>query len=58
MCEPQKEISKTWFYVWRGIWVVFAILIIAVFVKAWISVDDVNVRFLKPPDILFQRIIT
>jgi len=52
-CEPQKEVSKTWYYVWRGICVVFAIFVIAVFVRAWISVDDVNVSFLKPLDTLF-----
>jgi hypothetical protein len=41
--EPQKPISKTWHYAWRGLCIVFAILIIAVFVKGWIDADDVNV---------------
>lgn len=41
--EPEKTTSKTWWYVWRGFWVVSAILIIAVFVKGWIDADDVNV---------------
>ena len=54
-CEPQKEGSKKWYHVWIGIWVVFAILIIAVFVKAWISVDDINVRVFKPPDMHFRE---
>jgi hypothetical protein len=41
--EPQKPTSKTWQYAWRGFCIVFAILIIAVFVKGWIDADDVNV---------------
>jgi hypothetical protein len=55
LCESQKEVSKTRYYVWRGICVVFAIFVIAVFVKAWISVDDVNVSFLKPLDMIFEE---
>lgn len=41
--EPGKAVSNTWFYVWRGFCVLFAILIFAVFVKGWIDADDVNV---------------
>jgi hypothetical protein len=46
--EPQKDASKTWQYVWRGFWVVLAILVIAVFVKGWISADDVDVSLAIP----------
>jgi hypothetical protein len=45
--EPQKDDSKKWQYAWRGFWVVLAILIVAVFIKGWISADDVDVSFLK-----------
>jgi hypothetical protein len=41
--EPQKPTSKTWQYAWRGFCIVFAVLLIAVFVKGWIDADDVNV---------------
>jgi Ca2+/H+ antiporter len=41
--EPQKAASRTWHYVWRAILLVCAILVIAAFVKAWISADDVEV---------------
>jgi len=41
--EPGKTVSNTWFYVWRGFCVLFAILVLAVFVKGWIDADDVNV---------------
>jgi hypothetical protein len=43
--EPQKPEPelKMWYYAWRGLCVVFGILIIAVFVKGWIDADDVNV---------------
>jgi hypothetical protein len=43
--EPQKNASKTWQYVWRGFGVLFAILVIAVFVKGWIDSDDDGVSF-------------
>lgn len=42
--EPQKEVSRTWHYVWRGFLAVFAILVMAVFIKGWIDADDVQVR--------------
>lgn len=42
--DTQKEVSRTWKYVWRGFLAVFSILIIVVFVKAWIDADDVKVR--------------
>ena len=41
--EPQKETSRTWYYVWRGLLTLFAILVVAVFVKGWIDADDVDV---------------
>lgn len=41
--EPEKTSSKTWNYVWRSFWCLFALLVIAVFVKGWIDADDVNV---------------
>ncbi|KNG49744.1 carrier protein [Stemphylium lycopersici] len=40
--EPQKEVSKTWHYVWRGTLALLVILLIAVFVKGWIDADDVD----------------
>ena len=43
LLEPEKAGSKTWYYAWRGFWIVLAILVIAVFVKGWIDADDVNV---------------
>ncbi len=51
--EGQKVGSKKWRYVWRGILVVLAILVIALFVKGWIDADDVDVG-----DIKAQRAIT
>jgi hypothetical protein len=47
--EPQKPEpdSKIWYYAWRGLCIVFGILIIAVFVKGWIDADDVNVSALR-----------
>jgi hypothetical protein len=45
---PERTTSKTWCYAWRGFWIVFAILVIAVFVKGWIDADDVNVSAPKP----------
>lgn len=42
--DPEEEVSKTWQYVWRGVLTVFSILVIVVFVKAWIDADDVDVR--------------
>jgi hypothetical protein len=41
--EPEKATSRTWYYVWRGVCAIFAILVVAVFVKGWIDADDVNV---------------
>ena len=41
--EPQKAPSRTWEYVSKGCLSLFAILIVAVFVKGWIDADDVNV---------------
>jgi hypothetical protein len=41
---PEEETVHTWQYVWRGLLALFAILIIVVFVKAWIEADDVDVR--------------
>lgn len=41
--SPQKARSRIWKYAWRGFWAIFAILIIALFVKGWIDADDVNV---------------
>ncbi|KAF2024343.1 hypothetical protein EK21DRAFT_104709 [Setomelanomma holmii] len=38
----EKATSRTWYYVWRGVWAMFAILIVAVFVEGWIDLDDVN----------------
>jgi len=40
---PDKATSNTWYYVWRALLALFAILIIAVFIKAWIDADDVEV---------------
>ncbi|KAI2486730.1 Carrier protein [Pyrenophora tritici-repentis] len=40
--EPEKVTLNTWYYVWRAILALFAILIIAVFIKAWIDADDVE----------------
>ncbi|KAI4938378.1 hypothetical protein J4E85_000818 [Alternaria conjuncta] len=40
--QPEKAASKTWYYIWRGIFAVFAILVIAVFIKGWIEADDVD----------------
>jgi hypothetical protein len=42
--QPEKAASKTWYYVWRGLLAVFALLVIAVFIKGWIEADDVEVR--------------
>jgi hypothetical protein len=53
--EPQKPISKTWQYAWRGFCIVFAILIIAVFVKGWIDADDVNVSTVSRINHLMQN---
>jgi len=53
--QPEKAASKTWYYVWRGILAVFAILVIAVFIKGWIEADDVDVcscalsRYIQTP---------
>ncbi|KAF8599992.1 mitochondrial carrier [Ceratobasidium sp. AG-I] len=34
---------RTWgWYVWRGFWVVFAAVILGVFIKGWIDADDVD----------------
>jgi len=41
--EPEKEVLKTWYYVWRGTLALLAILLIAVFIKGWIDADDVDV---------------
>lgn len=46
--EPDKTSSKTWHYVWRSFWCLFALLVIAVFVKGWIDADDVNVSSHAP----------
>jgi len=46
--EPQKASSRTWEYVWKGCLALFAILIVAVFVKGWIDADDVNVSVPGP----------
>lgn len=53
LLEPEKARSKTWYYAWRGFWVILATLVIAVFVKGWIDADDVNVslhvqRYFRP----------
>lgn len=40
--EP-KVGSRKWRYAWRGFWVVFVTLIVAVFIKGWIDADDVDV---------------
>ncbi|KAI4618305.1 uncharacterized protein J4E87_007973 [Alternaria ethzedia] len=40
--QPEKAASKTWYYIWRGILAVFAILVVAVFIKGWIEADDVD----------------
>ena len=53
--QPEKAASKTWYYVWRGILAVFAILVVAVFIKGWIEADDVDVcpsavsRYIQTP---------
>jgi hypothetical protein len=47
--EPSKATSRTWYYVWRGVLIVFAILVIAVFIKGWIEADDVDVINTNPP---------
>ncbi|EUC49212.1 hypothetical protein COCMIDRAFT_85471 [Bipolaris oryzae ATCC 44560] len=39
---PDEEVSRTWQYVWRGLLLLAATLIIVVFVKAWIDADDVD----------------
>jgi hypothetical protein len=41
--EPSKAASKTWYYVWRGVLILLAILVVAVFIKGWIEADDVDV---------------
>jgi hypothetical protein len=46
--DPDKATSKTWYYVWRGLLAVFAILVVAVFVKGWIEADDVDVCISQP----------
>jgi hypothetical protein len=43
IAEAGEATSNTWLYLWRGFWVLLAILIIAVFIKGWIDADDVNV---------------
>jgi hypothetical protein len=43
LSPPQKVRSRTWQYAWRGFWIVFGLLIVAVFVRGWIDADDVNV---------------
>jgi hypothetical protein len=47
---PQKETSRTWEYIWKGLLTILAILAIAVFVKGWIDADDVDVSFLTAQD--------
>ncbi|KAH9860831.1 hypothetical protein J1614_012164 [Plenodomus biglobosus] len=37
-----NAVSKNWRYAWRGCWTLFAILLIAVFVKGWLDADDVD----------------
>jgi hypothetical protein len=46
--EPEKAAARTWHYVWRGFWILFALFVIAVFVKGWIEADDVNVSLRRP----------
>ena len=41
--EPEKATVNTWYYVWRALLAISSILIIAVFIKAWIDADDVEV---------------
>ncbi|KAH5238263.1 hypothetical protein HBI72_228570 [Parastagonospora nodorum] len=42
IAEAGEATSNTWLYLWRGFWVLLAMLIIAVFIKGWINADDVN----------------
>jgi hypothetical protein len=49
--QPSKTTAKTWYYVWRGVLIVFAILIIAVFIKGWMEADDVDVHTIFRPTI-------
>lgn len=44
--EAEKATVNTWYYVWRALLAIFSILIIAVFVKAWIDADDVDVSII------------
>ena len=46
--EERQTRSEKWQYAWKGFWIVFAILVIAVFVKGWIDADDVNVSDMTP----------
>jgi hypothetical protein len=41
--EPSKAASKKWYYVWRGVLILLAILVVAVFIKGWTEADDVDV---------------
>jgi hypothetical protein len=41
--DSPKAALKKWQYAWRAVFVVVAILVVAVFVKGWIDADDVDV---------------
>jgi hypothetical protein len=56
--KPEKLPSRTVEYVWKGCLFVFAILIIAVFVKGWIDADDVDVSLLSPLHAIDKALIT
>jgi len=45
--EP-AAVARNWqWYAWRGFWTVFAILVLAVFVKGWVDSEDVDVSFVR-----------
>jgi hypothetical protein len=54
---PQKVRSRTWQYAWRGFWIAFGLLIVAVFVKGWIDADDVNVSGCIPKHTAARELI-
>ncbi|RMZ74489.1 mitochondrial carrier [Pyrenophora seminiperda CCB06] len=40
--EPEKATLSTWYYVWRALLALLTVLIIVLFIKAWIDADDVD----------------
>lgn len=48
--EPDQPaaVARSWqWYAWRTFWTVFAILVLAVFIKGWVDSEDVDVSFLR-----------